>query len=274
MAGNAARNAAVEMRRQLVTAACQLLELPIPEYQSPEAPKDFFKQGERLPDFKNPNLGANVNYAADNFNLTRETVTAPDGRSLPYLEVIRKAMDFQGALQTKGVYISPKMGCTHKGAGAGLSPAYSFTAFITEVTVDPRTGFYKVDKVTCAHDCGKALNPLAVEGQLEGSIHMGLGQAMMEALVYNNGVITNPSFLEYKMLSPLEMPELDLIYDVSEDNEGPFGAKEVGEGALAPLIPSLANALYNAVGVRINNLPLTPDKVFKAIKDLKSEARP
>ena len=145
------------------------------------------------------------------------------------------------------------MGGSFKGSGAGLSPAYSMTAFITEVSVNVETGSFKVDKVTCAHDCGKALNPIAVEGQLEGSIHMGLGQAIMEGVVHKDGVVQNPSFLDYKIPSPFEMPEIDLLFPDSEENEGPFGAKEVGEGALAPFIPSLANAIYDAVGVRINN---------------------
>ena len=104
-----------------------------------------------------------------------------------------------------------------------------------------------------------------VEGQLEGSIHMGLGQALSEAIVYKNGVTQNAGFLDYKMLTPMEMPQIDLVYPTSNETEGPFGAKEAGEGALAPVIPSVANAVYDAIGVRINSLPITPDKVLSSL---------
>lgn len=265
MAGNAARNAAIRMRKKLVKAACELFEMDEPEYESPSKPDDYFKQGKRKPDFNSNYLGANPDYD-EGFIFKDEKVISPDGRDLSYLKVARRALDDKGALQSKGVYISPKMGGSFKGSGAGLSPAYSMTAFITEVSVDVETGMFKVDKVTCAHDCGKALNPIAVEGQLEGSIHMGLGQAIMEGVVHKDGVVQNPSFLDYKIPSPFEMPEIDLLFPDSEENEGPFGAKEVGEGALAPFIPSLANAIYDAVGVRINNLPITPDKILNALK--------
>jgi 4-hydroxybenzoyl-CoA reductase subunit alpha len=158
------------------------------------------------------------------------------------------------------------MGGEFKGAGAGLSPSYSYTAFITEVTVDPETGFIKVDKVTAAHDCGTVLNPLGVEGQIEGSIHMGLGQALMEKMVYDKGAVQNASFLDYKIPCAFEQPEIDILSLPSSENEGPFGAKEVGEGALAPLIPSVANAVYDAVGVRLTEIPMTPDRVLAAIE--------
>ncbi|MBT3236214.1 MAG: molybdopterin-dependent oxidoreductase [Bdellovibrionales bacterium] len=266
MAGNASKNAAIRMRKILVHAACQLLEISEPNYQTPTKSDDFYRQGDQKPDFESSYLGANPDYR-DGFKFRGELITAPNGKSVPYMDVVRKALDFTGALQTKGVYISPKMGGNFKGSGAGLSPAYSTTVFITEVTIEPQTGFIKVDKVTCAHDCGKALNPLSVEGQLEGSIHMGLGQALMEEVIHHKGAVQNPSFLDYKIPSPFEMPEVDLIYPDSDESEGPFGGKEVGEGALAPFIPSIANAIYDAVGVRVNNLPITPDKILTAIKE-------
>jgi CO/xanthine dehydrogenase Mo-binding subunit len=271
MAGNAARNAAIRMRRILVAAACDLLEIGEPRYGKPDAPDSFFRQGGRKPDFDDPYLGPNPDYS-DGFE-ARDLAFTPltgsrEGTGVPYLDAVRKAMDGHGALQTQGIYVSPKMGGDFKGAGAGLSPGYSFTAFISEVTVDPGTGFVRVDKVTGAHDCGFPLNPLSVEGQLDGSIHMGLGQALMEGIRYDPklGVVQNASFLEYKMLSPFEQPEIDVAYDADADNEGPFGAKEVGEGALAPIIPSVANAIHDAVGVRLRSVPMTPDRVLAAIE--------
>jgi len=263
MAGNAAKNAAVSLRRILTKAACELWKIPEPSYVDSCGEFDFFRQGNRPPQWNKNFLGPNVDYT-DGLEFRDEKILYQK-QTLSYLEVLRKALDHTGALETSGIYVSPKLGGTFKGAGAGLSPAYSMTAFITELKVDPETGFVKVLKVTCAHDCGRALNPQAVEGQLEGSIHMGLGQALMEAVTHHDGAVMNANFLDYKIPSPFEMPEVELIYDDSGENEGPFGAKEVGEGALAPFIPSIANAIYDAVGVRLKTLPMTPDKILQEL---------
>ncbi len=165
-----------------------------------------------------------------------------------------------------GEYISPEMGGTYKGAGAGLSPSYSFGASVAEVEVNPETGQIHVLKVWLAHDCGLALNPLAVEGQLEGSVHMGLGQFLGEEVQFEEGRIANASFLDYKMVLSTDVPEIEAIIVESEDPEGPFGAKECGEGALHPVLPAVANAVYDAVGIRIRKLPVTPDSVLSEIK--------
>ena len=158
------------------------------------------------------------------------------------------------------------MGGIHKGAAAGLAPAYSFSAYVAEVDVDVDTGQIKCTNVWAAHDCGKALNPLAVEGQIIGSCHMGLGQVLSEQMVYGRtGHLQNPNFLEYKIPSVHEMPNVTPIIIESCDPEGPFGAKEAGEGPLLPILPAVVNAVYDAIGVRINDLPLTPDKVWAAI---------
>lgn len=270
MAGNAARNASISMRRLLVESACKMLGISPPSYsRETKDPRDFFRQGGKPPDYESAYLGPNPD-CKDGFmfreGVVFHTKDPKKNIELSYFDVVKKAIDFNGALQTKGIYISPKMGGTFKGSGAGLSPAYSYTAFITEVTVDPETGFVKVDRVTCAHDCGQPLNPIAVEGQIEGSIHMALGQALMEKIEYADGVAQNASFLDYKIPSPYEQPEIDMIYDLSQDNEGPFGAKEVGEGVLAPFVPSVSNAIHDAVGVRVTSVPMTPDKVAAAIR--------
>ncbi|MCK5425170.1 MAG: molybdopterin-dependent oxidoreductase, partial [Emcibacter sp.] len=265
MAGNASRNAAIRMRRILVEAACELLEMQPPKYEKPEAPDDFFRQGGRKPDFEKGFLGPNPDYS-DGFIIEDGLIRSEKhNASVTYLEAVEKALEFEGILQTSGTYKAPKLGGSFKGAGAGLSPSYSFTAFIVEVTVDPDTGFIKVDKATCAHDCGMPLNPLSVNGQIEGCIHMGLGQALMEEMVYENGATQNPSFLEYKIPSAFEQPEVDIVPCYSDDSEGPFGAKEAGEGILAPIIPAIANAVYDAVGIRLTQLPMRPDRVLSAL---------
>jgi 4-hydroxybenzoyl-CoA reductase alpha subunit len=184
-----------------------------------------------------------------------------------YFDAVLEAIAGTGALIAKGCYHdAPRMGGTHKGAAAGLSPSYSFQAYVTQVKVDPETGFVRPVKVWAAHDCGKALNPLAVEMQIEGCLHMGLGQAMMEEFGYNRLSVANANLLDYKIPSAVEMPEVDVIIVESNDPEGPFGAKEAGEGPLLPILPSLANAVTDAVGIRLHELPLSPDRVLKAIE--------
>jgi len=145
---------------------------------------------------------------------------------------------------------------------------------VARVTVDPGTGFVRVNKVWAAHDCGRALNPLAVEGQIEGCIHMGLGQALVEEFPYNRGNILNPNLLDYRTLSPMQMPEVEVILVESNDPEGPFGAKESGEGPLLPILPAVANAVYDAVGVRMTSLPMTPDRVLAEMERGRSRPAP
>jgi 4-hydroxybenzoyl-CoA reductase subunit alpha len=143
---------------------------------------------------------------------------------------------------------------------------------VAEVTVDPETGHVTVDRIVAAHDCGKALNPLAVEGQIEGSVYMGMGQALQEEMVWNNGRLMNPTLLEYRIPSTLESPLIESIIVESNDPEGPFGAKEAGEGSLAATIPAIANAIYDAVGVRINSTPITPEKVLASLLEKRTKS--
>jgi 4-hydroxybenzoyl-CoA reductase alpha subunit len=185
-----------------------------------------------------------------------------------YLEALHKAQEDRGALVSSGAYRTPPMGRTHKGAAAGLAPAYSFSAYVAEVSVDIETGQTKVDKVWAAHDCGKALNPLAVKGQIIGSCHMGMGQVLSEEMRYlRTGHLMNPDLLDYKIPSVHEMPEVVPIIVESNDLEGPFGAKEAGEGPLLPILPAVCNAVYDAIGVRTAELPITPDRMYRMIEN-------
>jgi len=184
-----------------------------------------------------------------------------------YLEALHKAQEDRGALVSSGSYRTPPMGKTHKGAAAGLAPAYSFSAYVSEVTVDVETGKVAVDRVWAAHDCGKAINPLAVNGQIIGSCHMGMGQVLSEEMRYGrNGHLMNTDLLDYKIPSVHEMPEVIPIIVESNDPEGPFGAKEAGEGPLLPILPAVCNAVYDAIGIRTNELPMTPERVYKMIE--------
>ena len=188
------------------------------------------------------------------------------GQSVNWEEAAIITTNGRGAISSSGYYVCPKLGGNFKGAGAGLSPSYSFGACIAEVQVDTQTGAVSVLQIWGAHDLGKALNPLAAEGQLEGSWHMGMGQALTEAMRYYNGLLLNPNLLDYKTPTALDSPDFQTNLIESGDPEGPFGAKECGEGALHPVVPAIANAIFDAVGVRINSLPITADKILEEMQ--------
>jgi 4-hydroxybenzoyl-CoA reductase subunit alpha len=199
----------------------------------------------------------------------RICVSNGTGQSMSFDDAVVAAIERYGGLVASGSYAPPKeaRGGKFKGAGVGPSPAYSYSAQVAEVSVDPETGAVTVERITAAHDCGRALNPVNVEGQVIGSVWMGLGQALQEEMIWNQGRLMNPSLLEYKSPSTLESPQVDAIIVESIDPEGPLGAKEAGEGSLAATIPAVANAIYDAVGVRITSLPITPEKILRALRE-------
>jgi 4-hydroxybenzoyl-CoA reductase subunit alpha len=165
--------------------------------------------------------------------------------------------EFEGVLDMKAL--------CEQGVG-NYSPAYSFGAHITEVEVDPMSGEVHTRKTTVAHDGGVAINPLAVEGQLEGSVSMGHGYALMEEMLTEEGLMLNPSFLEYKMPTSMDATPIEIDLVETHDPEGPFGAKEAGEGPVSPTAPSIVNAIHHATGVWIKELPVSPEKLLKLIK--------
>ncbi|MEE2668751.1 MAG: xanthine dehydrogenase family protein molybdopterin-binding subunit [Gemmatimonadota bacterium] len=178
-----------------------------------------------------------------------------------------------GALGSTGSYNTPKdVHGEYRGGTIGASPAYSFTAHVAEVKVDIETGVVDVLKIWIAHDCGRALNPVLVEGQMEGSAYMGFAEALMEEHIFNDaehgkaGLHSAPSLLDYKIPTSLDTPELESLIVESLDPEGPYGAKEAGEGPLHPSIPAIANAIHDAVGIRLDSLPFSPPRVWKALQ--------
>ncbi|HZS42266.1 MAG TPA: molybdopterin cofactor-binding domain-containing protein, partial [Polyangia bacterium] len=198
----------------------------------------------------------------------------PD-RGMSFVDAVNLAEAKFGTLGTVGSYRPPKSPGDYKGAGVGPSPAYSFSAAVVEVEVDPDTGWIRVPKIWIGHDIGCALNPVLVRGQVEGSVYMGLGEALMEEQEYRRlppkrsraNVHKFPSMLEYKSPGTLDMPEVETYLIEEPDANGPFGAKEVGQGPLLPIMPALANAVFDAVGVRVDEVPVTPEKVLKALRD-------
>src|SRR5205814_5570217 len=171
-----------------------------------------------------------------------------------------------GALATSGSYKPPRIGGPFKGSGVGPSPAYSFSAAIVEVEADVRTGLVNVNRVWIAHDVGRAINPLLVIGQVEGSVYMGIGEALMEEQVFRKGLHKWPSMLEYKSPTFLDMPEIETFIVETVDREGPYGAKEAGQGPLLPVPPAVCAAVHDALGVWIDEVPVTPEKVIEALR--------
>ncbi|HZN53976.1 MAG TPA: molybdopterin cofactor-binding domain-containing protein [Candidatus Polarisedimenticolaceae bacterium] len=198
------------------------------------------------------------------------------GRGVTFQEAVVLAETELGTLGTTGSYTPPRSPARYKGGGVGPSPTYSYTACVVEVDVDPVTGWIRVPKVWIAHDIGRALNPVLARGQVEGSVYMGLGEALMEEQTFRRLpprlspalVHKFPSMLEYKSPTSLDMPEVDTELIEHPDPRGPFGAKEVGQGPLLPVMPAVANAVYDAVGVRIDEVPITPEKILRALDDL------
>jgi 4-hydroxybenzoyl-CoA reductase alpha subunit len=202
---------------------------------------------------------------------------AVDDRRMPIAAAFQLAEAEHGTLGALGHYNTPKEGVhgEYRGGTIGSSPAYSFTAHVAEVEVDPETGFVDVKTIWVAHDCGRALNPMLVEGQMEGSAYMGFAEAVMEQQVMKRGdpeggLHDAPSLLDYRIPTSLDCPEFVALIVEAADPEGPYGAKEAGEGPLHPSLPAIANAIWDAVGVRMDSLPFTPDRVWRALQERKN----
>ncbi|HJP95531.1 MAG TPA: molybdopterin cofactor-binding domain-containing protein [Pyrinomonadaceae bacterium] len=242
MTGNAAIQAAERARELLVMAVAEKLGVPIENLSLAER---------RVFDVENPEVG------------------------VTFAEAVVLAESKFGTIGTVGSYTPPRSPGKYKGSGVGPSPAYSYSAAVAEVDVNPDTGIVVVERVWIAHDIGRSINPVLVMGQVEGSVYMGLGEILMEEMAYraNRNVVHKfPSMLEYKSPTTLEMCDVKTYLIEDPDPNGPYGAKEVGQGPLLPVPPAVANAVYNAVGVRIDEVPITPEKVLRALKD-KSRGR-
>ncbi len=244
MTGNAAVQAAERARDILSTHVAQKLDIPV----------------QRL-------------VFADGHVFDAETADA----RLTFAEAVQVAEAAQGTIGAVGSYAPARSPGRYRGAGVGPSPTYSYSAAVVEVDVDPDTGIVTVPRIWIGHDIGRAINPASVMGQVEGGVYMGLGEAMMEEMAYrpstNEKVVHRiPSMLEYKSPTTFEMCDVVTYLIEDPDPNGPFGAKEVGQGPLLPVPPALANAVYDAVGVRVDEVPITPEKVKKALK-LKATAK-
>jgi len=189
---------------------------------------------------------------------------------LSFDEAVRAALRNTGPITVRGTYTVPPelQGGKFRGAGVGPSPAFSYAAQVVEVAVDEETGEIRVEKVWVAQDCGFAINPLAVEGQIQGAVWMGMGQALGEATRYEapHGLPTRANFLDYRFPTIADSPPIETCIVEARDPNGPFGAKEASEGALAGFLPALTNAVADAVGIRPHELPVTPEALFEALR--------
>jgi 4-hydroxybenzoyl-CoA reductase subunit alpha len=242
MVGNAAIDAAQNLRRILIEAAARKLSVP---------PESIECRGAAF--------------------------RSVDGTQppLPFAEVVKAALVNEGTITAKGTFTCPPeaQGGKHKGGAVGSTMGFSYAALVVEASVDEATGAVAVDKVWVALDCGHAINPLAVEGQIEGSVWMGLGQALSEETRYLDGLPAHASLLEYRVPTMAESPPIETHIVESIDPLGPFGAKEASEGALAASMPAVIAAIANAVGVDIDKLPVTPDRIVDALVERRRHAR-
>ena len=283
MAGNATLRAAEDVKKRIAAAAAKKMNCAAEDLVFRD--DVVFKQGSVAPpvqkdkseELEVTQAGASVSGRVEGQilrgSLQQKRKEEGPKEWMTFEEAVVAAIDFNGALTGTGSYAPPPeaRGGKHKGGGVGPSPAYSYSAQVAEVSVDEETGEVTVHKVWAAHDCGRALNPVSVEGQIIGSVWMGMGQALTEEMVWKDGMLMNAGMLEYRSPSSVESPEVEPIIVESIDPEGPFGAKECSEGSLAATIPAISNAIYDAVGVRLHESPFTPERVLAALRAKRHE---
>jgi 4-hydroxybenzoyl-CoA reductase alpha subunit len=259
MTGHATKEAAEDAKRQVLEVLSETLNVPPEEMSVQNGLIEF--QG-MTPKFD----ALRVGYMKEHRGWTDSPAEGP----LTFKEAARLAYLKKGTIVGTGKYKPPKLGGSFKGAAVGTSPAYGCSAMMAEVAVDLETGEVTMEKVTDAHDCGLAINRTQVEGQMEGSVSMGLGEALFEEVKFDDkGRILNASLGEYKIPTALDVPAVKSLIIESGEPNGPYGAKEVGEGGIMPVIPAILNAIYDATGVRINELPITSERIWKALKEKK-----
>lgn len=240
IAGNAAHLAALDAREKILKMASELLASPVQDLTIEDG--QIFRRSD-------------------------------PSKSMAFAKVVRRRHFREGGeiVRGEGWYDPPTKLVDKQTYKGNISAAYSFSAQLAEVEVDLETGVIKVLRLVCASDVGRAINPMAVEGQIEGGMHMGLGYALTEEVLVREGKVLNTDFLDYKVFTAAEMPEMDAIIIETDDPTGPFGAKGVGEMGGTPTAAAIANAVYDAIGIRLTTLPMTPERVLRAIQIAKRE---
>ncbi len=183
------------------------------------------------------------------------------------LEKVLRSAHFrtQGMMFMAEHFYDPDTEMLDKKFQGNFSEAYAYGAHGVEVKVDPDTGQVEVLRYVAVHDVGKAINPMLLEGQIYGGVMMGLGYALTEEMKFERGDLKNPNFLDYKILTAKDVPPIEVVLLEPYEPKGPFGAKGIGEPGCVPTAPAIANAIYDAVGIRVKQLPITPEKVLKEL---------
>jgi 4-hydroxybenzoyl-CoA reductase subunit alpha len=235
MSGAAAKMAGEEVKQQILDMASAMLQLPVADLDCEDGIV---------------------------FSKSRP------GKALPFEEVARQCFVLKGPLIGRGVYFVPKLGGKFKGAAVGTSPAYSFGAQVGEVEIDEETGEIQVVGVWDVHDSGTVINPRLFHGQVHGALAMGIGESVWEQVVFDDqGKIRNAELANYRLLTALDMPPIQSEVVETVEPSGPWGVKEIGEGSTNPTMGCFSNAIFDAMGVRVNSLPLSYEKVWRALKE-------
>jgi len=256
MTGQAAKEAAEHVRRQVLEVVARKMDVPLEDLSLEQG---LVKVCSGAGDFE----PIRTEYIKEH----RGWTDLPDAPQLTFTEASRLAFLERGTIVGLGQYRPPQLGGSFKGAAVGTSPAYGCSAQIAEVQVDMETGQVKVERITAAHDCGQAINRTQVEGQMQGCVSMGLGEALLEEVVFGpDGKVANATLADYRMPTALDMPPIDAVVVESNEPNGPFGAKEVGEGGIMPTIPAILCAIRDATGVVIDELPASPERIVAGLR--------
>jgi 4-hydroxybenzoyl-CoA reductase subunit alpha len=241
MVGNAAAHAAENLKALLVTAAARRLKVE---------ESDVVWLGEAAAARSDPQ------------------------QQIAFADIAEEALVGTGTLTVKGIYTCPPefQGGKQRGGAVGSTMGFSYVAQAAEVSVDLDLGIVTVDKIWAAIDCGRAINPMSVEGQVQGAVWMGLGQTLCEETVYENGRHMVANMLDYRVPTIVESPDIEVHIVESMDPNGPFGAKEASEGPLSGIMSAVAAAVEDATGIRVRVLPISPPRVFAALQNARNEA--
>ncbi|MDI7268623.1 MAG: molybdopterin-dependent oxidoreductase [Myxococcota bacterium] len=258
MTGHATREAAESVKRQILEVVAGAMKV---------APEDLdIRDGVVL---VRGGAGSFDPIRAEYAQEHRGWPVQPSGPHLTFAEASRLAFLERGAIVGAGKYRPPPLGGRFKGAAVGTSPAYGCSAQAAEVTVDTETGQVRVERIVAAHDCGRAINTTQVEGQMHGCVSMGLGEALLEEVTFApDGRIVNPSLADYRIPTALDVPPIDALVVESDEPNGPFGAKEVGEGGIMPTIPAILGAIHDATGLAVEELPASPERIIEGLRRL------
>ena len=260
MTGHAAREAAEDVKRQVMEVLAEKMNIPFSAVDMKDG-KVFITAG---------SMEVLQAIRTEYIKEHRGWLDKPTDQHLTFTEVSRLAFLERGTIVGTGQYRPPPLGGKFKGAAVGTSPAYGCSAQIAEVQVDLETGQVKVECIVAAHDCGQAINTTQVEGQMQGCVSMGLGEALMEEVVFDaEGRVLNPNLADYRIPTALDMPPIEAVVVESKEPNGPYGAKEVGEGGIMPTIPAILNAIHDATGVTIEELPAAPERIVAGMEETK-----